>query len=115
MKEEVILEYLTQNSQSDQSEGCSQREQATDCSRLLRKPPRFQGSLGKFRGVWYGHPYKAVQAVPSKPRPRLTSTRPSKTVTKEKLLWGIMEMDQTVERIREERDRLEHAVKSQSM
>ncbi|CAN6985033.1 unnamed protein product [Brassica oleracea var. botrytis] len=43
MKEEVILEYLTHNSQSDQSEGCSQKEQATDCSRLLRKPPRFQG------------------------------------------------------------------------
>jgi len=49
--------------------------------------------LGKFGRVWYGwpykavqgrtRPYKAVQAVPSKPQPKLTIPYPSETVTKE--------------------------------
>ncbi|KAF3500326.1 hypothetical protein F2Q69_00042653 [Brassica cretica] len=42
MKKDVILEYPTQNSQSDQSEGCSRGEQASGCSRSLRKLPRFR-------------------------------------------------------------------------
>ena len=39
MKSVVTLEDWTRNSQLDQPEGCSRREQASDCSRSLRKLP----------------------------------------------------------------------------
>ena len=76
--------------------------------------------MEKLRGFWYewyGRPYKAVhgRTVRTNGRDQTYPTRPSETVTRKCYLGGLRRRDQTVEWIREERARLEQAVKRQSV
>ena len=59
-------------------------------------------------------PYMAVPSVPMVST-KTYPTRPSETVTRKCYLGGLRRRDQTVEWIREERARLEQAVKRQSV
>ena len=65
MKSVVTLEDSTRNSQLDQPEGCSRREQASDCSRSLRKLlilevcPRFHSLIS----LPPAPPYKKADAI----------------------------------------------------
>ena len=72
------------------------------------------GSFGMNGTDGSTRPYMAVPSVP-KVSTKTYPTRPSETVTRECYLGDLRRRDQTVEWIREERARLEQAVKRQSV
>ena len=75
---------------------------------------RSLGSFGVNGTDGRTRPYMAVPSVP-KVSTKTYPTRPSETVTRECYLGDLRRRDQTVEWIREERARLEQAVKRQSV
>ena len=75
---------------------------------------RSLGSFGVNGTDGRTRPYMAVPSVP-KVSTKTYPTRPSETVTRKCYLEGLRRRDQTVEWIREERARLEQAVKRQSV